>query len=705
MAGTNPDLETLALAFQAWLDEKRDAHAQLRTSPRDFGERVEVLCELQRELFDAGWARYGWPEEHGGYGGTVLHRAVVADLLQQNGYPPRHNFEHLDILAPALTRFAEPKLLERLFLPTLRGDVRWCQGFSEPSAGSDLASLRTRAVELDGGYRIDGHKIWTRWAKWADHCLLLARTGSAEERHRGLSAFVVELATPGVEVGVIKQSNGTDELAEVFFDGAVVPQSNLLGAAGQGWAVAMHILAGERGSYTWLRQCELLPKLERLVATPGAADHAVALGESLTRLLALRCRSRAVMEILARGEEPGPESSVTKVLVIDAEQHFYDVVRQVLSPDLDLGVAADVEAWQEAYLYSRAASVYGGSRQIQYNVIAKLMIARGTSARGGARDEESELVRSSVTEALETSGDALEALDGLDWWSLAAYPRDALGRAAFGAWFENQGRAPTTSPALAAVLNAPAADAIGTHPARVAYGIERSGSDGAELLVTGWHAGTSCIAIRANDASVRVVPVEDLEETVSRAFDTGLVRAARVRTGAAPSVPVDPAAQKRATALARIAIAHEILGASGALLDRAVQHTNQREQFGRPISSFQAVQHLLSESQVDIAALSEFCDAALEQWSAGEDDSMPVAAKAFAGRVGVAVAQRALQCFGAIGFTDEHPQHIYARRIHTLDAMLGSHHELQRQLGMELVRTEVAIRGIQAWRPAPAPKA
>jgi alkylation response protein AidB-like acyl-CoA dehydrogenase len=702
MIGTNPSLAALTQAFQAWLDDQREAHAHLRVLPRDFGGRVEVLCELQRALFDSGWARYGWPEANGGYGGNVLHRAVVTDLLERNGYPPRHNFEHLDILAPALTRFAEPKLLERLFLPTLRGDVRWCQGFSEPTAGSDLAALRTRAEAVDGGYRLDGHKIWTSWAKWADHCLLLARTGSVEERHRGLSAFVIELDTPGVEVAAIKQSNGTDELAEVFFDGAVIPTSNMLGEPGQGWAVAMHILAGERGSYTWLRQCELLPKLERLAATPGAEEHAEALGESLTRLLALRCRSRAVMEILARGDEPGPESSVTKVLVIDAEQHFYDVVRRVLSPGLDLGSAPNVEAWQESYLYSRAASVYGGSRQIQLNVIAKLMVARGASARGDARDEESMLVRASVTEALETSANTLEALAGLDWWSLAASPSDALGRAAFSAWFESQGRAAATSPALAAVLVGPAADSIGVQPARIAYGIESAGPEGAEILAAGWHSETECIAIAGKDASLRVVQVEDLEEVASRALDPGLLRAARMRAGAGRSVRVDAGALQNATALAHIAIAHEILGAAGALLDRAVAHTNEREQFGKPISSFQAVQHLLSESQVDIAALSEFCDASLEQWCAGNAAEMAAAVKAFAGRVGVAVAQRALQCFGAVGFTDEHPQHIYARRIHTLDALLGSHQELQRRLGLGIVRSGVAPRGIQAWRPGSA---
>jgi alkylation response protein AidB-like acyl-CoA dehydrogenase len=699
LIGTHPHLETLAQAFQAWLDARRDAHAHLRVLPRDFGERVEVLCELQRELFDAGWALYGWPEAHGGYGGNVLHRAVVTDLLAANGYPPRHNFEHLDILTPALTRYAQPELLDRLFLPTLRGDVRWCQGFSEPGAGSDLAALRTSARAVEGGYRIDGHKIWTSWAVWADHCLLLARTGSTQDRHRGLTAFAIELSTPGVEVRAITQANGTDELAEVFFDGAIVPASHMLGNPGEGWSVAMHILAGERGSYTWLRQCELLAKLERLASTPGADDHAIEIGESLTRLLALRCRSRAVIETLARGEAPGPESSVTKVLVIDAEQHFYDVVRQVLSPGLDFGSSADVETWQEAYLYSRAASVYGGSRQIQLNVIAKLMIARGASARAASDGTEAELVRASVADALAADDDSLAALDGLDWWSIAARPQDALGRAAFGAFFEQQGRKPTTSPALAAVLAAPIADALSDEPANIAIAFDNPGPEGAELLVTGSHSKTTWVAMLADDGSTQVIAVGDLEFEKSLALDSDLLRGARQRSGAPRRLPGERAAHVRATALARIATAYEMLGAAGALLDRAVTHTHEREQFGRPISEFQAVQHLLSESQVDLSALAEFCDAALEQWCAGDGPELAAAAKAFAGRTCVAVAQRALQCFGAIGFTAEHAQHVYARRIHTLDALLGSERCLLRELGLGVVHSGAAPRGIQVWRP------
>jgi len=692
MIGPNPSLPALSEAFQRWLDEHADAHAPLKAEPADFGEKVALLRQLQAELFDAGWARYGWPESMGGFGGSVLHRALVADVLERNGFPPRHVFEHLDILPPALERFGQPDLLSKVFLPTLRGDVLWCQGFSEPTAGSDLAALKTRAVRTDGGYRIDGHKIWTSWAKWATHCLFLARTGTVEDRHRGLSAFVLPLDTPGLQVGPIAQSNGSEELAEVFFDDAFVPDVQRVGEEGEGWAVAMHILAGERGSYTWLRQTEMLPRLEKLAQHPGAAEHAHLLGDALIRLLTLRCRSRAVVEILARGEAPGPESSVTKVLAIDTEQHFYEVAREVLAPELDLGTHEDWFFWQEHYLYSRASSVYGGSKQIQYNVIAKLLISQGGEQRHEADDVAA--VRASVSEALEQSASGREALEGLDWWSFAARPSDLLGRAAFAAWFEGQGAAPATSPALAGVRGGAVAAALGVDPGEVAMGLRSAGA----VLATGLDAGTKWLAVESEDGAIEVFEAAGLSTEPSDALDPELLS----RVGSLPAgraLDVDPAEHARALDLARIAAAYEMLGAGTALLERSIAHTNEREQFGQPISRFQAIQHILSQSQIELSALRETCASALEEWIAGDAADLARVVKALAGRSGLVVAQNALQCFGAIGFTQEHPHPRYQKRIHTLDMLYGSYYALRRELGRGVVDTGRAPRGIQIWRP------
>ncbi|MBW2242555.1 MAG: acyl-CoA dehydrogenase family protein [Deltaproteobacteria bacterium] len=713
--GPEPSAPALADAFDTWLEARREAHAPLREMRRSFEERSERVRALQRELFDAGWARIGWPVALGGLGGSVLHRAVILDRLSRAGYPGRFLLEHLEILPPALAAHATPALTERLFLPTLRGDILWCQGFSEPGAGSDLAALRTRAEPADDGFRIHGHKIWTSWAQWASHVLLLARTGATEDRHRGLSAFVVELDTPGVRVSPIRQANGTDELAEVFFEDVHVPAENLVGEMNGGWAVAMHILAGERGSYGWLRQAHLLPVLERLATHPGAAGRERELGSALVGLLAVRCRAREVLEILARGEQPGPESSVAKVLIMDAEQALFDTAREVLGPDLALGGRDDAWEWQEGYLYSRASSIYGGARQIQLNVIGKLMVRSGESVDPRPRlGEDERVVRTSVRNATAESPSGRIALAGLDWWSLAASPRDGIGRAAFSAWFEEQGATLGTSPALAGVAASAVALALEEPAEHFAWAERRAATSSAvSLSLIGWDESTrwvavteiavAGIAVTGGNLALAIVPTDAIQETDASALDPGLVRRAIVPPERLAAQSLPDGAQAQAVALARIGAAFEILGAATALTDQAVRHTNERHQFGQPLSAFQALQHLLSECQVDLAALSSLCDAALEEWSAGEATELAAAAKAWAGGAGRRIAQRTLQCFGAVAFTDEHSHHRYSRRIHTLDALLGSGTRLEQELGASIHRTGRAPLGIEAWRPGTTP--
>jgi alkylation response protein AidB-like acyl-CoA dehydrogenase len=462
----------------------------------------------------------------------------------------------------------------------------------------------------------------------------------------------------------------------------------------------MHILAGERGSYAWLRQTEMLQKMERLSQAPGAADETEMLGDSLSRLLALRCRSREVLEILGRGEQPGPESSVTKVLVIDTEQHFYDAARKILSPDMDLAIGQGTEAWQESYEYSRAASIYGGSRQIQLNVIAKLMVSQGKSPRTAPASDEAAAIRESVVDALEKAASSREALGGLDWWSYGVAPGDAFGHAAFSSWFEGQGAVPSLSPALAAVRCSAWAEAADLDANSIALAIDPRRDDEGRVLVTGFDEATAWIAVPNADGAA-TLNARGEAPSDSQAMDSELVRWVPLG-GETRSVSVATSTDRRQLALARIACAYEILGSSVALLDQSVVHTNEREQFGGPISRYQSIQHLLSESQIDVASLGALCDSALEEWIAGseENEALATAAKGYAGRVGLNVTQRALQCFGAIGFTDEHPHHLYSHRIHTLDAILGSHYSLHKELGENLVRTGKAPRGIEVSRPS-----
>ena len=306
------------------------------------------------------------------------------------------------------------------------------------------------------------------------------------------------------------------------------------------------------------------------------------------------------------------------MLSIDAEQEFYQTAREVLSPGLDLGTAPHIDFWQEHSLYSRASSVYGGSRPSQLNVIAKLMITRGMAV--SLHDESSDelaALRQSVTDSIGQSPTGRAALDGLDWWSFAGAPEDEFGRAAFAAWFEAEGAAPTTSPALSGLRTAAVAARLGVEPAEVAFAVDESD---AGLLILGLDEASRWIAVERK-GELFAFDARGSKPTTSIALDATLIQ--RVSApGAATRVEVDRAADARALDLARIAAAYEILGASRTLLSMAIRHSNEREQFGQPIAKFQAIQHLISECQIEISTLEAVCRAALEEWSAGSGSDL-----------------------------------------------------------------------------------
>ncbi|MBL7499757.1 acyl-CoA dehydrogenase family protein [Frankia sp. CNm7] len=367
------DLSAYAASFEAWLASRpAELVAAARPLPV-YAERVAVTSELMRALFDEGWARYGWPEQVGGLGGGILHRAAMWEALARHGVAAMALFEHLEILAPTLVAMGDAGFVAGTLPRFLRGEERWSQGFSEPEAGSDLASLRTRAVAADGGYLITGRKIWTSWARYATWCLVLARTGPPESRHRGLTAFAVDLRSPGVEVRAIEQANGTDELAEVTFDEVAVGPERIVGELGGGWGVAMHILAHERGTFAWFRHNFLYRQLLETVETgTPAADRL--LGDALLDLAAVRASSHLGLHAHASGAALGPKAAFVKLLLGASEQSVNDWAL-ASDPDLAVGPPDDeAAARRQDYLFSRIVTVYGGSQQMQLDTIAKQIL-------------------------------------------------------------------------------------------------------------------------------------------------------------------------------------------------------------------------------------------------------------------------------------------------------------------------------------------
>jgi alkylation response protein AidB-like acyl-CoA dehydrogenase len=356
----------------------------LRTRPgTPLDERFAALVDYQRRLHAAGLAVPAWPVEFGGRALAPGQAAEVNMALGRGGAPELINFVGTDVLAPALFAFGRRADLLRWMPAMASAQEIWCQLFSEPDAGSDLTNLRTRAQPMDDGtWRVTGGKVWSTWAQFARWGLLLARTGSIEARHRGITAFVVDMRSPGITIRPLATMTGAAEFAEVHLDDVHLSADAVVGQVDGGWAAAQTILNAERGPYAVRRAAvigrALTNALDRARTAPvGPAARTELIGAVIAyRLLELRIRG--VVEQLAAGAEVGPESAVTKLLMTDAEQRVMGASAAMLGPvaaawdgDADGDDAASVV---EEYLYSRAASIYGGTSQIQRNIIGERLL-------------------------------------------------------------------------------------------------------------------------------------------------------------------------------------------------------------------------------------------------------------------------------------------------------------------------------------------
>jgi alkylation response protein AidB-like acyl-CoA dehydrogenase len=364
--------------LNAWLDAHNDELKPGYTAPGTLDEQVAQMQRVKALLFDAGWMRYGWPERVGGLGGSTLMRTELGAALAGRDIADPGLFSLVEVLAPTLIDFAPPKLAAEVVPLLLSGAEMWCQGFSEPGTGSDLAALSCRATQDGDRWMINGQKVWTSLAQYSDRCVLLTRTGSAGSRHRGITAFFVDMNTPGISVAPLEMINGMHEFCEVFFDDVIVPDERRLGDVNGGWAVAMSILPYERSSCFWQRVAYLYRRLELIVQTVPADDRAAeVVGNAFVQLHALRARSRLTQHRLAAGETLGAETSIDKVLVATGERAVYDAALRLLPGAVETDDSAWGEMWRGEYLYSRASTIYGGTAEVQRNIIARRLLDLG----------------------------------------------------------------------------------------------------------------------------------------------------------------------------------------------------------------------------------------------------------------------------------------------------------------------------------------
>jgi alkylation response protein AidB-like acyl-CoA dehydrogenase len=374
-----PEPDEFRAGLAGWLSANASGLAPYRA--RRAGSIEDAFTHdnvLHRMLSEAGWTLYGWPEEAGGWGGTAVLRAILYEELAAAGLIIPEALSAGETIGPMLCTHA-PHLAAEELAPFLRGERMWCQGFSEPDAGSDMASIRTRATEDGDAFRINGQKTWVSFGHLADACGLLVRTGDVESRHRGLSILWVDMSLPGVTARPIRAASGRNEFAELFFDDVVVPRRGLVGELNGGWAVAMHLLQFERGMYGWMRQALMHTRLER--ATAGSAEGAAAdtalaeaVGEAYLAVLSLRLRTRDTVLRLAEGAWLGPEISVDKLLLSTAEQAVLDAAGRLLWPAFEIGDQPADDDWRAEWFFTRAASIYGGAAEVQRDIVAEHLL-------------------------------------------------------------------------------------------------------------------------------------------------------------------------------------------------------------------------------------------------------------------------------------------------------------------------------------------
>lgn len=347
----------------------------------------------ERTLGHAGWIGLGWPEP--GYGNrtaTLTQQVVWAEEYARSTAPPRSGHIGENLLAPTLIAHGTPEQKSRFLPPIAAGDELWCQGYSEPDAGSDLAGVRTTAVREPRGYRVTGQKIWTSLAHEADWCFVLARTDPGARRHHGLSFLLVPMDQPGrVEVRPIRQMTGTSDFNEVFFDGAHARAEHVVGGEGNGWRVAMSLLGFERGVSTLAQQIGFAEELGRVVRTAvdtGAADDPVVRDRLVRQWAELRTMRWNALRTLGGAGDPGAPS-VAKLLWAGWHQRLGELATRVRGAAASAGPADwspaapyELDESQHLFLFSRADTIYGGSDQIQRTIIAERVLGLPREPKG-----------------------------------------------------------------------------------------------------------------------------------------------------------------------------------------------------------------------------------------------------------------------------------------------------------------------------------
>ena len=349
----------------------------------DLAEEVAFGREWQAKLAAGRWVGVAWPAEFGGRGAGPIEHFIVQEELARARAPELVGRIGVNLAGPTLLAHGTPQQQARWLPKILAADELWCQLFSEPGAGSDLAAVATRATAVEGGWRLNGQKVWTSYAQFADWGVCLARTDAEAPKHRGISYLVVDMHAPGVEVRPLVQLTGDAEFNEVFFDDVFIPHHNLIGPENEGWRVANATLSHERGTNPrqLVIHIQLLEELLRLAEDSGVfADRRLRhrLAQAYVEVRIFQLHNLRTLSRLAQGGEPGPEGSALKLYWSEMSQRMHDSAMAVLGPAAPLWRGASDNPgdgrWQRSWLYYLASSIFAGTNEIQRNIIGERVL-------------------------------------------------------------------------------------------------------------------------------------------------------------------------------------------------------------------------------------------------------------------------------------------------------------------------------------------
>ncbi len=374
----SPEEERFRQETRAWLVEHVPAWA---SDDSDEGGDFERRRAWHREMYDAGLVGAAWPVEYGGRGRTVVENAILQEEMVLAGAPGPVNGLGIGLCGPGILHHGSDAQRERYLRPMLTADEIWCQGYSEPGAGSDLANIQTRAELRGDRYVVNGQKTWTSQAQLADWCFALVRTDPTAKKHEGIGFLLIDMRTPGIEVRPIVQITGASEFNEVFFSDVEVPAENLVGAPTQGWQIANTVLGYERGANTlsqyagYRRRLGSLASARREHRGPQAPELRDRLARLAIEVEILRLNSLRQLTALSRGAAPGPEASIQKLYWSELDQRFwkFGVDVQGVFGQLVAGSphVRDRGRWQFGELNSRRFTIARGTSEIQRNIISE----------------------------------------------------------------------------------------------------------------------------------------------------------------------------------------------------------------------------------------------------------------------------------------------------------------------------------------------